>query len=86
MSAHLLDCIEDAWEAQVNLKHACRSCGSLSRTLEDGACPKCCGFEPDSAARDIRPSISKGHANAARLLRSMGFADEALWHEERARR
>ena len=46
MSAHLLDCIEDAWEAQVNLKHVCRSCGSLSLHLEDGWCPKCSSDEP----------------------------------------
>lgn len=48
MSTHIIDCIEDAWEAQVNLKHVCRSCGSLSRNLQDGWCPRCNGDEPSN--------------------------------------
>ena len=65
MSAHLLDCIEDAWEAQVNLKHVCRSCGCLSRTLEDGWCPRCNGDEP-SYSELIRRDMDRARENTRR--------------------
>lgn len=86
MSADLWDRVEDAYDNLTDLRRVCRSCGNLSRNLEDAECPRCLGGEPHSASRDIRPSIARGHANTARLLRSIGYAEEALWHEERARR
>jgi ribosomal protein L37E len=60
-----LDCIDDAYEAQVNLKHVCRSCGSLSLHLEDGWCSKCNSDEP-TIGDEIRREMARARENTRR--------------------
>lgn len=57
MSGHLMDCIEDAYEAGLDIRRVCRGCGAVTRAhLEDGYCHKCNGDEPsigDEIRRDM---------------------------------
>lgn len=62
----------------------CRDCGkALQSNQHDGRCGYCAG-EPLTPA-DIREALRKGFGATADLLHRLGFHEEALWHELRAR-
>ena len=65
MSAHLLDCIEDDYTAQVDLRRICRSCGTLSRNLQDSYCYRCNSDEP-SIGDEIRRDMERARENTRR--------------------
>ena len=77
MSAHLLDCIEDDFNAHADLRRVCRSCGSLSRNLQDGWCPRCNGDEPsigDEIRREMeraREAVRRAEERANRMARGL---------------
>lgn len=76
MSTHLLDCIEDDYNAHVDLRRVCRSCGNLSRHLEDGWCAKRNGDEPSDGElirRDWERAQEHTRRVEARCNRRAGF-------------
>lgn len=64
MSSHILDCIDDAYEAHVDLRRVCRFCGNLSRHMEDGSCHRCASGE-----RTIGDEIREEMARAREATR-----------------
>ena len=50
--ADLWDRLEDTYDGAVDLRHACRSCGNVSRNLVDGWCLRCNGQTDELALED----------------------------------
>jgi hypothetical protein len=76
MSAHLWDCIDDDYTASIDFRRACRSCGSISRHLVDGWCPRCNGEEPspwEDERRELERARERTRQAEIRANRKAGF-------------
>ena len=65
--------------------YTCKGCGGELKTLEwDGYHRRCLGLDSPDDGLKVKESIRRLHKDTARMLRKMGFAEEAAWHELRS--
>ncbi len=66
---------------------ACVSCGRehLKEHLEDGWCPQCNSETPADLSARHRAAALEGYRQTARMLRRMGYPEEARWYEGRVK-
>lgn len=70
------------WEGR---QYTCPDCGRPVLSLQhDGRCEECAGVPRQHDEHLYRERQRRGYLAAARVLRQMGFEDEAAWHEHRA--